>query len=111
VKHRPLRTLLSALLIAIPVTLVLTLMGLSQGLLEDNIRRTRGVGADILIRPKGSSFLSGATSAPIDERLLVLLRKQPHVTVATGIVIQQVNGPLASIAGIDLAEFNRMSGG
>lgn len=111
VKHRPLRTLLSALLIAIPVTLVLTLMGLSQGLLEDNIRRTRGVGADILIRPKGSSFLSGATSAPIDEKLLVFLRQQPHVKVATGIVIQQVNGPLASIAGIDLAEFDRMSGG
>ena len=32
VKHRPLRTLLSALLIAIPVTLVLTLAGLSKGL-------------------------------------------------------------------------------
>ena len=66
VKHRPLRTLLSALLIAVPVTLVLTLVGLSKGILEDISRRAKGVGADIVIRPKGSSFLQ-LGSAPIDE--------------------------------------------
>ena len=57
VKHRPLRTFLSALLIAIPVTLVLTLTGLSKGMMEDATKRYRGVGADIVIRPKGSSFM------------------------------------------------------
>jgi putative ABC transport system permease protein len=57
-RHRPLRTLLSVLLIAIPVTLILTLVGLSQGMLEDSARRSRGVGADILVRPPNSSVMS-----------------------------------------------------
>ena len=37
--------------------------------MEDATKRYRGVGADIIIRPKGSSFLSLGI-APIDERLL-----------------------------------------
>ena len=108
VKHRPLRTFLSALLIAIPVTLVLTLTGLSKGMMEDATKRYRGVGADIVIRPRTSDFLS-LSSATIDERLLAVIRKQPHVTIATGMVI---SGPLLNtIAGVDLNAISEMSGG
>jgi putative ABC transport system permease protein len=110
VKHRPLRTFLSALLIAIPVTLVLTLTGLSKGMMEDATKRYRGVGADIVIRPKGSSFLS-LGSAPIDERVVDVIRKQPHVELATGIVIQSLGDVFSSVAGIDVSQFNEMSGG
>jgi putative ABC transport system permease protein len=110
VKHRPLRTFLSALLIAIPVTLVLTLAGLSKGMMEDATKRYRGVGADIVIRPKGSSFLS-LGSAPIDERVVGVIRRQPHVALATGIVIQSLADVFSSAAGIDVNEFNQMSGG
>jgi putative ABC transport system permease protein len=110
VKHRPLRTVLSALLIAIPVTLVLTLAGLSKGMIDDNNRRTKGIGADILIRPKGSSLYS-LGSAPIPEGVVALVRKQPHVALATGIVVQSLGNPFASAAGIDLNAFNQMSGG
>jgi putative ABC transport system permease protein len=110
VKHRPLRTFLSALLIAIPVTLVLTLTGLSKGMIEDYARRTRGIGADILIRPK-SSTLIGLGSAPIPEGVVDFIRKQPHVVVATGVVMQNLGSPTSSAAGIDLKAFNDMSGG
>ena len=110
VKHRPLRTFLSALLIAIPVTLVLTLTGLSKGMMEDATKRYRGIGADIVIRPKGSSFLQLGTS-PIDERIMTVIRKQPHVSLATGVVIQQRGDVFNSIAGIDLPMFNEMCGG
>lgn len=109
-KHRPLRTFLSALLIAIPVTLVLTLTGLSKGMMDDATKRYRGVGADIVIRPKGSSFLS-LGSAPIDQRIVEFLRKQPHVSVATGMIMQSLGSPMSTAAGIDLDAFNRMSGG
>ncbi|MGH9659829.1 MAG: ABC transporter permease [Bryobacteraceae bacterium] len=111
VKHRPLRTILSALLIAIPVTLVLTLAGMSRGMLSETQRRARGVGADIIIRPKGSAFLSTLSGAPIPEGMLAFLRQQPHVAVATGIVLQTLSGLFSTAAGIDVAEFNRMSGG
>ena len=110
VKHRPLRTILSALLIARPVTLVLTLAGLSKGMIEDSNRRSKGVGADITIRPKGSSLFS-LGSAPIPEKVVAVVGKQPHVALATGIVIQSLGNPFASAAGIDVEAFNRMSGG
>jgi putative ABC transport system permease protein len=110
VKHRPLRTLLSALLIAIPVTLVLTLTGLSKGMIDDNNRRSRGVGGDIIIRPKGSSLLDlGRAGMP--EGVVGFIEKQPHITIATGIVVQSLGTPFTSAAGIDLKKFNQMSGG
>jgi putative ABC transport system permease protein len=110
VKHRPLRTFLSALLIAIPVTLVLTLTGLSKGMMEDATKRYRGVGADIVIRPRGSNFLS-LGSSPISEKYLDVIRQQPHVALATGIVIQSLGDIFSSAAGIDLKQFDEMSGG
>jgi hypothetical protein len=87
VSHRPVRTLLSVLAIAVEVTMILTLVGLSYGTLDATARRTRGVGADIIIRPPGSSII-GLRTAPMTDRLLAVLMKQPHVTLATGTVVQ-----------------------
>jgi len=109
-KHRPLRTFLSALLIAIPVTLVLTLAGLSKGMLEDATKRYRGVGADIVIRPRTSDYLSLGNEG-IPERLLDVIRKQPHVAMATGMAIQPNGNMLNWATGIDLRAINQMSGG
>jgi hypothetical protein len=50
-KHKPMRSLLSMFLIAVPVTLILCLVGLSRGMLADSARRARGIGADIIVRP------------------------------------------------------------
>ena len=50
-KHKPVRSLLSILLIGVPVTLILCLVGLSHGMMEDSQRRARGIGADIIVRP------------------------------------------------------------
>ena len=41
---------------------------------------------------------------------MALVRQQPHVTLATGVLVQQI-GIGQSIQGIDLDEFNAMSGG
>ena len=40
VRHKPIRTLLSILLIAVPVTLILTLIGLSHGFIDDSRKRS-----------------------------------------------------------------------
>lgn len=108
-RYRPLRTLLSVLLIAIPVTLILTLVGLSRGMLDESKQRTSGVGADIMVRPRGSSIIS-FSGAPMPQSLVKKLRQEPHVVQATGIIAQQVSG-ITSVVGIDWDEFKRMSGG
>ena len=67
-KHRPMRSLLSTLLIGVPVTLILCLVGLTHGLIDENTKRTQGIGADVMVRPPGSSIVS--LSGGIDERVV-----------------------------------------
>ena len=50
-KHRWVRTLLSALVVGVQVMSILTLIGLSRGLLNDSAQRARGTGADIFLKP------------------------------------------------------------
>ncbi len=108
-KHRPVRTLLSILAIGVEVAMVLTLVGLSYGMLEESARRARGVGADIIIRPPGTSVLS-LSSAPMPEGLIGFFEKQEHISLATGTVVHPLIFP-ESVTGIDLAKFTDMSGG
>ena len=108
-RFRPLRTLLSILLIAIPVTLILTLVGISEGLLQESAKRTRGVGADILVRPPNTSLMT-FSSASMSQGLVPWLEQQPHVTLAVGTAIAQVSG-LTSASGVDFHKFEQMSGG
>ena len=110
VRFRPVRTLLSVLLIALPVTLILTLVGLSQGFVEGSEKRAEGVGADILFRPKGTTLLSSFNGAPLPEKFVDQLAKEPHVAATTGVVYQLVSGAFDSIAGIDQDSFIHLSG-
>ncbi|MDQ6665277.1 MAG: ABC transporter permease [Acidobacteriota bacterium] len=109
VKHRPMRTLLSILLIGVPVTLILTLVGLSRGVVEDSVKRSNGIGADIVVRAPGTSLMS-FSGASIPEKLVAALAKEPHVTLATGTVNHVIN-LFDNLTGIDLKTFEKMSGG
>jgi putative ABC transport system permease protein len=108
-KFRPVRTALSLAAVALEVTMMLTIVGLSRGTLADSQQRARGVGADIFVRARGSSVLS-LSSASIDERLVDWIGKQPHVTLAVGSMVQPLQG-LASATGIDFEKFKELSGG
>ena len=108
-RQRPVRTCLSVLAIGVEVTMILTLVGISYGTLDETARRARGVGADILVRPPASSIIS-LSSSPMSEKLLPFLMKQPHVTFATGTMGQPLGG-FDVLTGIDLPQFNRLSGG
>ena len=86
-RYRPIRTLLSVLAIGVEVTMILTHVGVSHGTLGEAARRARGVGADIVVRPPGASVIA-AGSSPMSDGLLPFFVKQPHVTFATGTIIQ-----------------------
>ena len=108
--HRPVRTLLSVLAIAVEVTMILTLVGVSHGTLDSSKERARGVGADVMVRPPGSSVISSLSSTPLSEKYIPLLMHEPHVVLATGTVIQSIGG-FDSITGIVFPVFKRMCGG
>jgi putative ABC transport system permease protein len=108
---RPMRTLLSVLLIGVPVMLILTLVGVSHGFMDDSHRRLEGVGADIIVFPPGHSFTSGS-GAPLPVAIVDRLAKIPHVAQAQGIVSMLAgNLPWDTVTGIDYAAFKKMSGG
>ncbi len=107
-KHRPVRTLLSVIAIGVEVTLILTLVGLSRGVLDDMKTRSEGTGADILIRPPDSSGFTFSLTMP--EKVVDVIRSRPHVAMATGTFVKYFDS-FNSITGIHLDEFNAMSGG
>jgi putative ABC transport system permease protein len=109
-KHKPMRTLLSVLLIGVPVTLVLSLVGLSHGLSEDAQRRARGIGADVIVRGGSAKAAVSFSGATINEGFVPFIEKQPHVVMAMGVVVHPIEMPL-NVMGVDMGEFNRMSGG
>jgi putative ABC transport system permease protein len=108
-KNKPMRSLLSILLIAVPVTLILALVGLSHGMLDDSARRARGIGADVWFRPPNTSLMT-LSGAPIPEAMVDYLQRWPHVKLAVGAVSHPIQTPLFA-TGVDLEKFSRMSGG
>ncbi len=103
-KHRPVRTFLSAIFIGISVTLILTIKGLSVGVLDDVKERAKGTGADIAIRPPMSTVLTFSANMKGGEKIVARVRQQPHVVLATGVLIQQLEIG-QNIQGINLDEF------
>src|SRR5258708_20159963 len=76
--HRPLRSLISVVALALEVTLILLIVGLSLGMLQDSRTRTAGIGADGLLRPPVSSFIGAFSVAPIPVNLGHVLASLPH---------------------------------
>ena len=110
---RPMRTLLSVLLIGVPVMLILTLVGVSHGFMDDSHRRTEGVGADIIIYPPGHSF-TGGSGAPIPAAAVVdVLAKVSPRRAGAGRCLDagRKNAMQDTVTGIDYAAFKKMSGG
>jgi len=110
--HRPLRSLISIVAVALEVTLILLIVGLSLGMLQDSRTRTAGIGADVLVLPPGSSFIAGLTGAPMPVKIGEVLAKLPHVTRVAPVITQiSSSGSLEIIAGIDLPSYESMSSG
>lgn len=107
-QHRPVRTLLGVLIIGIQVMTILALVGLSQGTLSDQANRARGVGADIVIRPPTSSVIGMSGSMPAG--VVAKVGEQPNVKLCTG-VLQQGSDLFNYVTGLDLAQFDKLSGG
>lgn len=107
--YRPLRSIISVFAVAIEVTLILLIVGFSLGTLDDSKTRTKGMGADIIVRPPGSSNWAAFSSAPVSVKIADILLKQPHVAAVVPMVVQTTN-KLELMNGVDLHAFEAMGG-
>ncbi len=112
VLHRPIRTAVSVLAVAIEVAMVILVVGLCHGLVNDSARRVEGVGADILVRPPGASFMLGLGEAPMPVAVGEKLADMPRVLAVAPVFIHVNDAQSVDlIYGIDLATFDAVSGG
>jgi putative ABC transport system permease protein len=109
--YRPLRSLISIAAVAVEVTLILLIVGLATGILNDTKKRQQGTGADVIVRPPGSSNIIGLTGAPVSIKVADVLLKQPHVVAVSPVAAQFIaSGSIEVIYGIDLPSFEAVGG-
>jgi len=109
--YRPVRSIISIIAVGVEVTLILLIVGLALGLLNDSKQRTQGIGADIMVRPQGSGQFIAFSGAPMPIQIADVLRKQPHVAAVSPVVVQITSGnSLEAINGIDLDSFEKLGG-
>src|SRR5438105_9318945 len=84
--HRPVRSVISMIAVALEVTLILLIVGLSLGILNDSRQRQAGIGADVIVMPPGSSFIVGLTGAPMPIKVGGVLAKLQHVQVVAPVI-------------------------
>jgi putative ABC transport system permease protein len=107
--HRPLRSAISILAVAIEVAMILSIVGIMVGQIEGSRRQSSGIGADLIVRPPNASFIAGLSGAPIPAKVADVLRQLPHVAVASPAIQQiSVEAALETIWGIDYASFNAL---
>ena len=108
--HRPLRSLISVLAVAIEVIMILSSVGIFMGMLNDQKQRTNGIGADLMMRPSHASIMNGISGAPIPAKFAEPIRKLPHVTVVAPAISNFNTSPedFGVIYGIDYPTFNAL---
>ena len=112
VLHRPLRTFITVLAVAVEVTLVIIVVGLTSGLLMESAKRTEGVGADIMVQPPSASIFMAFGGAPMPIAIGDKLGQLEYVQAVAPVLIQfnSVNG-LDIVYGIQPGSFRAVSGG
>ena len=105
--HRPLRTAISVFAVAIEVVMILSIVAIMFGMLNDQKTRMSGIGADMIVRPANASFMTGVSGAPAPLKVADVLRKVPHVAVVAPVITNlTTGGSVETIWGIDYETYN-----
>jgi len=104
--HRPLRSVISVLAVAIEVIMILSIVAIFMGILNSTKERTNGIGADLMLMPSNASIFNGVGGASLPVKFAEVLRRMPHVTVVSP-AIQKLSttGSVEIMWGIDYPSF------
>jgi len=112
VVYRPIRTLVSVLAVAVEVTLVIVIVGLTSGMVQETAKRIEGVGADIMLQPPSASVFLAFSGAPMPIRIGDRLRQLKYVQSVAPVLLQfNSTGGIDVLYGIDPESFRAVSGG
>lgn len=108
---RPIRTLLSVFAVALQVFLVLFVIGLTSGIVNDWARRIEGIGADLLVQPPNGSIFFALSNAVMPEQSFKSLLGAPEVAAVAPVLMVFDSNGFDLIYGIDYPSFNGLSSG
>jgi putative ABC transport system permease protein len=109
--HRPMRTLIGAMGIAVEVALVVLIVGLTSGLLTETAKRIEGIGADIMLQPSNASYLLALGGAPMPIKIGDKLAEMKYVKSVAPVLFQFNTSGVEIVYGIDQESFRAVSGG
>ncbi|MGA8405962.1 MAG: FtsX-like permease family protein [Candidatus Acidiferrales bacterium] len=111
VLHRPLRTLITVIAVAVEVTLVIIVVGLTSGLLSESAKRIEGIGADIMVQPPSASVFMAFSGAPMPIAIGEKLAQLDYVQAVAPVLLQFNSTGLEIVYGIDVNSFRTVTGG
>ena len=107
--NRPMRSIISVLAVAIEVVMILSIVAIFMGMLNDQKQRTNGIGADLVVRPSNASFMNGVSGAPMPVRIAEVFRRMPHVAAASPVITHfLMSGSVEILYGVDYASYNAL---
>jgi putative ABC transport system permease protein len=109
--HRPMRTLIGVMGIAVEVALVVLIVGLTSGLLTETAKRVEGIGADIMLQPPNASFLLAFGSAPMPIKIGERLKELKYVQSVAPVLFQFNTSGVEIVYGVETESFRAVSGG
>jgi len=110
--HRPVRTAITVIAVAVEVMLVIIVVGLTSGLMYESAKRTEGVGADIMIQPPSASIFMAFSGAPMPISIADKLGQLDYVHAVAPVLVEfnSTHG-LDIVYGIQPDSFRAVSGG
>jgi putative ABC transport system permease protein len=110
--HRPLRTLIGVMAVAVEVALVVLIVGLTSGLLTETAKRIEGIGADVMLQPPAASIFLGFSGSPMPIKIGAKLAELKYVQAVAPALLQfNSTGGVEVIWGIDPNSFRSVSRG
>ena len=110
--HRPLRTFIGVMAVAVEVALVVLIVGLTSGLLTETAKRIQGIGADVMLQPPAASIFLGFSGSPMPIKIGAKLEELKYVQAVAPALLQfNSSGGVEVIYGIDRDSFRAVSGG
>jgi putative ABC transport system permease protein len=107
--HRPLRSIISVMAVAIEVVMILSIVAIFMGMLDDQKQRTNGIGADLVVRPSNASFVNGMSGAPMPVKIAEVFGRMNHVTVASPVFTNfAMSSSVEILYGIDYPSYNAL---
>jgi putative ABC transport system permease protein len=110
--HRPIRTLIGVMAVAVEVALVVLIVGLTSGLLQETAKRIEGIGADVMLQSPSAQIFLAFSGSPMPIRIADKLRELKYVQAVAPALLQfNTSGGVETIWGIDPTSFHDVSGG